>query len=159
MTSLPVNGTALFDITAFAPLDVVSGTVLTNKATARASNAASVSAAAATQVQQAFGPPADLQVHKTGDATALAGGQVAYTVVVTNTGPAIATGVDLKDVLPAGVTLGSPSAISTSQGLCFASPFGALCQFGSLAVGQAVTINVVGNVASNVTGTRRSLER
>ncbi len=147
LASLAVNDTALFDITAFAPLDVVSGTVLTNSAVARASNAAAVNAAVTTTVQQTFGPPADLQVRKTGDAVALAGGRVAYTVVVTNSGPAIATGVDLKDVLPAGVTLGSAQDVTTTQGLCFPSPFGALCQFGNLAVGQVVTVTLVGDVA------------
>ena len=147
LASLAVNGVALFDITAFAPLDVVSGTVLTNRAAARASNAAPVSTAVTTTVQQTFGPPADLQVQKTGDPVALAGGQVAYTIVVTNAGPAIATGVDLKDVLPAGVTLRSATAVTTTQGMCFPSPFGALCQFGNLAVGQAVTVTLLGDVS------------
>ncbi len=151
VVSLGINQTAIFEVTAVAPVTAISGTVLINTAAATADNASPVNAAAQTTVQQAFGPPADLQVHKTGDAVALAGGQVAYTVVVTNSGPAIATGVDLKDVLPAGVTLGSARAVTPSQGLCAPSPFGALCQFGNLALGQVVTVTLVGDVSSSLT--------
>ena len=44
---------------------------------------------------------ADLQVTKTGPATAVAGTQVTYTLSVTNAGPSDAQGVTLSDTLPA----------------------------------------------------------
>ena len=130
-------------VTAFAPLDVISGTVLTNQAFAVANNAAPVSATVTTTIRQPFVPPADLEVDKTGPATVVAGGQVTYTIVVTNHGPAIATGADLKEVLPAGVTL---EAIGSSQGLCLPSLFGGLCQFGNIGLGEASLVTVTGKV-------------
>ncbi len=150
VTSLSVNSTELFEITAFAPMDVTSGTVLTNAVVADADNAAQVSTDEQTTVREVFGPSADLQVQKSGDITATAGGQVSYEIVITNAGPGIATGVDLKDVLPEGVTLGSVSSITTTQGLCFPSAFGALCQFGTVQVGDVVTVTLVGDVDSSI---------
>ncbi len=147
VTTLGVGERYEFDIVVFAPLDVISGTVLTNTVIAQADNSAQVSADEQTTVQQQFGPPADLVVDKSGSATAVAGGQVTYTVVITNNGPATAISPDLKDVLPAGVTL---SSVSTSQGLCAPSTLGALCQFGNIGLNQVVTVTLVGDVAGTV---------
>ena len=66
VTSLAANTTAIFEITAFAPFDVLSGTVLTNNVTADADNANPVSDTEETTVEQQFGPPADLQISKVG---------------------------------------------------------------------------------------------
>ena len=84
---------------------------------------------------------------KTGPATAIAGQPITYTIVVTNHGPsARARSVDVKDQLPAGVSLVSAS---TTQGACG----GVVCQFGDVPVGGVVTVTVVGQVGSSVTGT------
>ena len=53
----------------------------------------------------------DLQLSKTADATSASSGDiVTYTIVVSNTGPAAATDVTVKDVLPSGVSFSSANA-------------------------------------------------
>ena len=60
---------------------------------------------------------ADLSISKTAStASADPGGAVTYTLTVTNAGPDDATGVTVKDTLPAGVTFASASDGGTSAG-------------------------------------------
>ena len=49
-------------------------------------------------------PSADLAITKTGPATVVAGGSVAYSLVVVDNGPSDATAVSVTDTLPAGIT-------------------------------------------------------
>ena len=65
--------------------------------------------------------------------------------MLSNTGPSTARTVDVKDLLPAGVTY---SGGSTTQGACVSG----ICQLGDVAVGQTITMVVTGTVGSNVTG-------
>ena len=74
---------------------------------------------------------ADLTISKSGSpASVVAGGTVTYTIRITNTGPGLARSVDVKDQLPAGLTLAAASA--SDGGVCG----GTVCQFGTLAVGR-----------------------
>src|SRR5205085_3631995 len=50
------------------------------------------------------GPPADLEVTKSGPDIYLAGSRSTYTFTVTNHGPGTSTGSTIKDQLPAGLT-------------------------------------------------------
>jgi uncharacterized repeat protein (TIGR01451 family) len=86
---------------------------------------------------------ADLSVVKTGPATVTAGELVTYTILVNNSGPATGKDVDVKDLLPAGVSYVSAT---TTQGTCVS----AICQLGDLPVGKTVTITVIGKVGSDV---------
>ena len=70
-----------------------------------------------------------------------AGNLVTYTIIITNTGPGMARSVDVKDQLPAGLSL---SSITADSGVCG----GAVCQFGTLAVTATRTITVVARVNS-----------
>ncbi len=88
---------------------------------------------------------ADLEVNKTGPATATAGEQVTYTIVLTNNGPSYAATVDVKDLLPPGVTFDSGTS---SQGLCV----NAICQLNEVAPGTPITMVITGTVGSDVTG-------
>ena len=86
-----------------------------------------------------------LQIVKTGPATATAGGNIAYTIQVTNSGTADATNAILADPAPADLTFvsaGSPCA------------GGFPCNLGTVAIGQSITIPAVTfSIASSVTGT------
>ena len=83
---------------------------------------------------------ASLVVTKTGQASAVAGGPIAWTVTVTNSGPSLATAVTMSDPLPAGV-LGASA--TTDVGTCDAT---VSCQLGALAVGATATISISGTV-------------
>ena len=86
---------------------------------------------------------ADLSVNKTGPATVVAGNQIVYNVTVANQGPSVAQDVDLKDLLPAGVSyVGGQS----TQGVCVSG----ICQLGDVAVGQTVSMVITGTVGSDV---------
>ena len=63
-------------------------------------------------------PSADLQVTKSGPATAVAGTNVVYTITVTNAGPSDATGVTLTDPTPPGLTFVSNAGDCTTAFPC-----------------------------------------
>jgi uncharacterized repeat protein (TIGR01451 family) len=91
---------------------------------------------------------ADLELIKTGSATVIAGNPIYYTITVTNTGPSVAQAVDVKDDLPAGVTLDSATVTRSGGGPALCG--GTVCQVGDMAVGEVVTINIVGTVDASV---------
>ena len=84
----------------------------------------------------------DLALDKTGPEWISKGGLVTYTIVVSNYGPSAAQSVDVKDDLPAEIDLVSATVRRSSQdpGLCG----GPVCQVGDMAVGEAITVTVVG---------------
>src|SRR5690606_22601654 len=75
-----------------------------------------------------------------------AGEVVTYTIAITNDGPSAARFVDVKEQLPAGLSLLNIAA--SDGGACA----GMLCQFGTVAANGSRTVTVVARVASNVTG-------
>ena len=87
---------------------------------------------------------ADVVLEKSGPVSATAGEIVTYTIVVTNAGPSVARFVDVKDELPAGVSLRSATVERTGSGVSACA--GAVCQVGSLPVGEIVTLTVVGQL-------------
>ena len=87
--------------------------------------------------------PADLVTVKTrtSAATATVGQNVTFDIVVTNNGPSIATGVNLTDQLPSGLTFFSASATQGS----YVSGTG-VWTVGSLASGSTATLTLTGTV-------------
>ena len=86
---------------------------------------------------------ADLLVSKVPSATSFTAGQAAaWTVTVTNLGPSTATGVELTDQLPAA--LRNPVFTDTG-GSVLSCPAG-VCDFATLAPGDAATVVVSGTV-------------
>jgi len=86
------------------------------------------------------GPPSDLRVTQSDAPDPVApGGQVTYTVTVSNLGGTAATAVSLRDDLPAGT--GFVSA-TPSQGTCSGSG-PVVCSLGTLNGGAAATVSVV----------------
>ncbi|HEY6166678.1 MAG TPA: MBG domain-containing protein, partial [Verrucomicrobiae bacterium] len=60
-------------------------------------------------------PSADVKVVKTGSASVVAGQNLSYTIIVTNSGPSTASNVVASDVLPAGATFVSASDGGTNN--------------------------------------------
>ena len=81
---------------------------------------------------------ADLSITKVASTAApVAGGELVYTISVTNNGPDAVTDVTVRDILPDGVTY-----VSDTDG-CVEGPVGTLtCTFGSIAVGQTRSFTV-----------------
>ncbi|MCB0183865.1 MAG: DUF11 domain-containing protein, partial [Caldilineaceae bacterium] len=88
---------------------------------------------------------ADVAVAKRGPLTATAGSTLTYTVVITNNGPSVARDVDIKDLLPTGLTY---VHASSSQGACVSS----ICQLGDVGVHDIITLVVTATVNSAVSG-------
>jgi uncharacterized repeat protein (TIGR01451 family) len=77
------------------------------------------------------------------------GGNLTYTITVTNAGPAAATGVTLTDTLPAGVTFVSATGGVTPVGNTLTFNLGSLAAGG---VGASVTVVVRPTTAGTITG-------
>jgi uncharacterized repeat protein (TIGR01451 family) len=102
-------------------------------------NAANNSATATGTV----GVSTDLAVTKTLSGSLTAGQTATYTVVVTNNGPSVATGVGVADPTPAGLTF-----VSNSGGCTTPYP----CNIGTLNSGQSATITSVYSVPASANG-------
>ena len=84
---------------------------------------------------------ADLSLVKTDDGPVAPGGQITYTITVTNAGPHAALGTVVADTLDPNVSV---SSVTPSQGACSALP----CDLGTVGVGGAATVTVVATVAA-----------
>lgn len=79
----------------------------------------------------------DLTISKSASPNLVApGGQVTYTIVVTNNGPGPASGVVITDTLPSGTSFVSAAGCTNSSGVV-------TCNIGSLTNGQSVTRTIV----------------
>lgn len=90
-----------------------------------------------------FGLPADLEVTKTGDESAVPGSPYTYTITVTNNGGGLSTGSVLTDTLPSGLvspTAGDGGTVDTGI---------ATWVIGEIPAGQEVTRTVTGTVADD----------
>ena len=84
---------------------------------------------------------ADLEITKTaGPDQVDVGGELTYTITVTNNGPADATNVVVSDPLPASADFVS---VETTQGDCAETDGTVTCELGSLANGATATIEIV----------------
>ncbi|MCB0055237.1 MAG: DUF11 domain-containing protein, partial [Caldilinea sp.] len=145
VATLAAGASRSFLVQANVASDLADGISLTNYVTATSPTATNAPTDNATiAVRQASGGEADLSVSKEGPATVVAGEQIVYTLVVTNSGPATATAVSLVDALPDGVSFVDATS---SQGLCES---GVSCELGTLGSGATASIVVTGLVASNV---------
>jgi uncharacterized repeat protein (TIGR01451 family) len=94
-------------------------------------------------------PTIDLAITKSANPNpATVGGQITWTMVVTNNGPSNATGVTVSDPLPSEVSFVSASS---TQGSCSFASGTVTCAIGSMVNGASVTVTVVTTL--NATGT------
>ncbi|MCC7362611.1 MAG: DUF11 domain-containing protein [Anaerolineales bacterium] len=139
------NVTGLITITALVPADTPEAADLTNVAVLAVTSPDGQTTNNTATTDTEVLTRADVGVTKTGPITATAGETVTYTVRVTNTGPSVARTVDVKDLLPPGMTyLGG----SSSQGLCVSG----ICQLGDLGVNGAVTMVITASVGPGASG-------
>lgn len=91
----------------------------------------------------------DLAIQKSASPSpATAGGQLIYTVTVTNNGPDDASGVTVVDTLPTGVTY------VTDTDSCVQGPVGTLtCSLGNLAAGASASFEIKVLVSAGLTAT------
>ncbi len=148
---LTSGATTTVSITVGIPASMAQGAVLTNSVTVTASEtdpnfANNTGVTATTQVVRS----ADLDVAKSFEPQlAVAGGQLKYTMTVTNRGPSVASGVAITDTLPAGVGL-----VSTLPAFPGCTEFGGTvtCSLGTLGVGATTTATIVIAVSPTATG-------
>lgn len=100
------------------------------------------------------GSPASITATKTvaplGGGLFSVGGEIAYTIVISNAGPASQTdnaGDEFVDPLPAGLSFGSVTA--TSGLATFDAVSNAVTWNGSIAAGNSVTITIIATITSN----------
>jgi uncharacterized repeat protein (TIGR01451 family) len=99
---------------------------------------------------------ADLSVVKTGPATADAGTNITYTIVVTNNGPSNAANVSLTDAVPGNTTFVSESQTTGPTFSCVNPPSGGTgtvtCTIASLAPGISATFSVTVHINPGAIG-------
>ena len=94
----------------------------------------------------------DLTIDKQVDSTTIApGGQLTYTIVVTNNGPSIASTVAFTDTLPSGVTFSSGSK-NVGDGTVQHSSGTVTASLGDIAPNATATITLIVDVDSSTTG-------
>ena len=134
--AIPAGGSATVTLVVQAPASTTLANVVAVDADQDDINPGNNTSVTATSVN-----PADLGVQLTSSAvSALAGDPIVFTAVVTNNGPFAATGVQLVDTLPSGLSLASSAA---SQGIVGASGSLVIAQIGTLQPGASATITLV----------------
>ncbi len=136
-------------VTARVLPDTASGVELVNTATVSSSTPdADASDNSASATVTTAEPQADIATTKT-SSDARAGGQVVYSIVVTNHGPSTARSVSLADQLPTGLTA---TSVVSSRGTC-ATAAEITCDLGDVpgpdaaGVASSATITVTADVA------------
>jgi uncharacterized repeat protein (TIGR01451 family) len=139
LAAMPV-GNAIFTLTVNAP---ATPTTVSNTATVSSPSDSTPGGNTTPPVVTIVSDVADLEIEKTGPATVVSGGQITYTIAVTNNGPNAATNVVVTDVLPAGVSFVSATP---TQGSCSLLAATVTCNLGTLANIATATISLVVNV-------------
>jgi uncharacterized repeat protein (TIGR01451 family) len=142
--SVALNATATFTLIVTVTAGTAPGTIITNTATGASTTVDPTSAnnTGSTSSNVASPSQADVSIVKTASPEPVnQGTNLAYTLQVTNNGPAVAQNVVVTDPLPTQVTYTSSSS---TQGSCSQSAGTVTCNLGSISVGglAVVTINV-----------------
>ncbi|MGC2233443.1 MAG: C25 family cysteine peptidase [Candidatus Acidiferrum sp.] len=147
IASLAVNATASFPLVVKASLGDTPGSTIVNTANinvpcSSASDPNCANNSATTTVYIASPTQADVAITKTASPDPVdQGTNLAYTLQVTNNGPAVAQGVTVVDPIPGEVTYAS---VSTTQGTCsYNTPSTTVtCNVGAVSVGGLVLITI-----------------
>lgn len=155
--SVGAGNTDSFTLVVFAPASLANGANFSNTASATTSSTDPNSANNSSTVTGSIvntGPIADLSVTNSGPSNGVEGGNLTYTIVVTNNGPDTATGAVLTDTLGANLRFVSAT---TTQGTFSQSGSVVTFNIGSMANGATVTATVTaqsteeGNLSNSAT--------
>ncbi|SEW53852.1 T9SS type B sorting domain-containing protein [Chitinophaga arvensicola] len=139
----------------------VNGKVSPQTTATEVRNIATVSSngqpAAADTVITAISHQADISVSKTGTSIVVAGEKIQYNIRIGNTGPSDAKGLIIADVLPAGLTNATWTAVPTGAGVVVSAATGTgnvnLTADIPAAAGNEINITVNATVAADLTTT------
>jgi len=100
-------------------------------------------------------PQADLSVTKTDNvASVVPGGSTTYTIVVTNNGPSNVTAATIADIMPAGITSDTYTAVATLGATGFtANGSGNINDTVTMPAGSTITYTVVADISASANGT------
>lgn len=151
IAELGAGQSATFDFVFEIDPGTPPGTVFTNVASISAStfdpNEENNSAVAVTGVPN---PVGDLSVTKSGPSSAPPGGNVVYTLTLTNLGPSAATDVELNDTLPDDMTFVSFVEQNDAAMSCTTPVIGAggtvTCTAATMPAGQSLTFTLTTNI-------------
>lgn len=147
LAGLSNGASATFTLTVFVPATVVDGTVLTNTATASSDAADTNSNNNSSTANTTVIGVTDLGVVKTASATATAGGNINYSITVTNSGASPAVAAQLSDTLPANTSFVSINQNTGPAAACSGTTT-VTCNWASFAPGATATFSMVVKVAA-----------
>ncbi len=124
------------------PITYAAPSTITNTATVSSATSDPVPANDSATASTPVTPSTDLSITKTGPASATAGDNVVYTVVVSNNGGLAAASVSVDDPTPAGLGF-----VSNSGACATAYP----CSLGSIPAGSSATITTTYSLPSSYT--------
>ncbi|MBI5506042.1 MAG: DUF11 domain-containing protein [Deltaproteobacteria bacterium] len=140
--TIPLGATRTITTTFSVPASYTAPDPIVNIATVASGDADPVSGNDNSSASSAVVPSADLSILKTGPASVVAGGNLVYTITVTNAGSSDAAAVSVADPTPAGLTFVSNTGDCTT-----AYP----CSLGTAPVGSTHTITTTYSVPSAYT--------
>jgi uncharacterized repeat protein (TIGR01451 family) len=150
LPSLAVHESASFSIVAHIPDTATEGIVNTATVTSSTPDPDLSNNEATVTIPLAEREDADLAIEKIASLKEVtAGGQLSYTLIVTNNGPHEGTGVTVTDPVPPELSVISAQP---SQGSCDTTA-GVRCELGTIANGGSAQILVTANVAADAHGT------
>ena len=150
--TLASGASTTLTLTVQVPTSIADGTVLGNTATVSSTSTDANATNDSQSVETAVVNQADLSLAKTAPATASAGGDLVYTLLLGNEGPASAANVSLDDVLPTGTTFVSLAQTGTALS-CTTPAVGAAgtvaCTAATYASGAGTTLTLTVRVADD----------
>jgi uncharacterized repeat protein (TIGR01451 family) len=135
--TVTVEASAIVSVSFAVPVDAAIGA--SDEVTATVTSQADPTAVDTTSFRVTTALMADLMLGKEGPESVI-GQEIAYAIVVTNTGPDGASGVTITDTLPLTATVVS---VAPDQGSCTEQAGRVVCEMGTLASGAQARVDLI----------------